>query len=176
MGGLRRRPARLLLLLAVAGGVAILSGRHGEEPPGDPPLLGLSAEEVVGVRIEEGSRELRAVRAAGGWRVEAPAISRPGASDAVPEMIAALVGLVAVDAFARDDLDRRALGLDPPRARVTLTRAGGAAPIVLLLGDFVPTGGSVYGALESDPRIFQIGAMVVSDLERVFYLASQPLQ
>ncbi len=167
------RPGLLFLLLLVVGGAAILTGRREPTPPDEPALLGLRGEEIVGIRIEAGSRRFRAVRSGAGWRIEEPAATRPGANGVVAEMVDALVRLVPVDVFARDGVDRHGLGLDPPRARVTLTRTGGAASIVLLLGDFVPTGGSVYGVLGGDSRIFLIGAMVVSDLERAFYLASE---
>ena len=77
---------------------------------------------------------------------------------------------VPLDTFTRPELSRRAFGLDPARARIELRRRTAEEPIVLLLGDFVPTGGGVYAALRSDPRIFQIGAVVVSEISKAFYL------
>jgi len=103
------------------------------------------------------------------WRIEAPLAARPDAPAAVAEMVDVLAALVPVDTFERREIDRRALGIEPPRARIEIDVRGRAEQVVLLLGDDVPTGGSVYGALAWERSIHQIGAGIVSEMEKAFY-------
>ena len=168
------RPVTLLGVLAAVSALALALEQGKRPEPVEPRLLDLRVEQVTGIRIEEDGRELRAVRGEEGWQVEMPGDTRPGASTAVADMVRAVTGLIPVDTFARGDIRPGDLGLDPPRVRVTLTLDGGAPSVTLLFGDFVPTGGSVYATIAGDPRVFQIGAMVMSDIERTFYLALEP--
>jgi len=87
-------------------------------------------------------------------------------------MVEFLVALAPVDTFERRGIRRAEFGLEPARARIELEVRDREEPLVLLLGDYVPTGGSVYGGLASERQIHQIGALVVSEMEKVFYLTS----
>jgi len=163
------RPLGLLVVLTVVVATAIALERLRPAVPREVPLLGIRADDVVAVRIEEGTRELQAVRQGDAWRVEVPPGARPDAGAAVAEMVGVLVELVPLDTFVRQEIDRRAFGIKPARVRIQLGVRGSAEPVVLLLGDYVPTGGSVYCALASDQRIHQIGAIIMSELEKAFY-------
>lgn len=165
----RSRLLSLLALLVVVVGIALVLEFLGPVVRPEASLLGIRADDVVGIRVMENARELRATRLGETWHVQTPSVTRPAAPAAVAEMVHALSALVPVDTFQREEIDMRALGIDPPRARIELDIRGRAGQVVLLLGDYVPTGGSVYGVLASDPRIHKIGAAVVSEIEEAFY-------
>jgi hypothetical protein len=168
----RRRPSRLVLLLgtlAVVAAGALLLERARPERSADTPVLGAAAADVVAVRVEEAGRRLWAVREPDGWRVDEPLPARDGADEAVADLVNAIVAMVALDSFTRRDLDRRALGLEPPRARIEITLSGRSKPIVLVLGDIAPSGGSVYGAVDGDPRVFRVGALIASEIENAMH-------
>jgi hypothetical protein len=166
-----RRTLRLLALF-VAVGAAALAWERGRAPaPPDPPLLSLAARNVVGLRVRMGTRRLDAVREGDGWRIVQLPSARPAASAAVATLVDALVAIVPVDAFARQEIDRGALGLVTGRARIELDTAKSRNAAVLILGDYAPTRGSVYAALASDPRIFLLGALIVGRIEAAFHRA-----
>jgi hypothetical protein len=166
------RPFGLLVVLAVLGATALFLERQRPLAPSPSPLLGVRADDVVGIRIQEGGRELRAVRTGAVWRVEIPSAVRPDGLAAVASMVEFLTALTPVDTFERPEIEREEFGLEPARARIELDVGDREEPLVLLLGDYVPTGGSVYGGLASERQIHQIGALVVSEMEKVFYLTS----
>ncbi len=173
----RRRPSRPILLLgtlAVVAGGALLLERTRPGRSTEPPVLGVAAADVVAVRVEEAGRRLWAVRERDGWRVEQPAAARAGAGEAVADLVNAIVAMVALDSFRRPGLDRRTLGLEPPRARIEVTLSDRGAPIVVALGDLTPSGGSVYGAVDGDPRVFRIGALIASEIENALYRVWPP--
>jgi hypothetical protein len=163
------RPVVLLGVLAVAVAGALLLERARPRRPTDTPVLAVAAADVVAVRVQEGGRELRAVRDPNGWRADVPSPARPGSSEAIGDLVNAIVAMVALDAFTRSDLDRRALGLEPPRARIEITLASRSEPIGLALGDYTPSGGSVYGAVDGDRRIFRIGALIANEVENALH-------
>lgn len=166
------RPLGLLVVLAVLVATAFFLERLRPTVPSRPPLLGIRADDVIGIRVQEGGRELRAVRSDKVWRVETPATARPDGPVAVAGMVDFLAALSPVDTFERREIEREEFGMEPARARIELEVRDRREPLVLLLGDYVPTGGSVYGGLASERRIHQIGALVVSEMEKLFYLTS----
>lgn len=166
----RRRLLALLVVLAVVVTTALVLERSRPSAPTDTALLGIRADDIVAIRVREGTRELRAARPGAVWCIEAPLAARPDAPAAVAEMVDVLAALVAVDTFERGETGRRDFGLEPARARIEIDVRGRAEQVVLLLGDYVPTGGSVYGALASERSIHQIGAGIVSEIEKAFYL------
>jgi hypothetical protein len=168
----RRRPSRLVLLLgtlAVVVAGALLLERTRPQRTADRPVLGAAAADVVAVRVEEAGRRLRAVREPDGWRVDQPSPARAGSDEAVADLVNSIVAMVALESFTRRDLDRRSLGLEPPRARIEITLSGRREPIVLVLGDIAPSGGSVYGAVDGDPRVFRVGALIASEIENAIH-------
>ena len=55
--------------------------------------------------------------------------------DTLPAKLATALGRLEADDFAADDVKPETTGLDHPRATLTITpTAGGAAPVVLLVG------------------------------------------
>jgi hypothetical protein len=171
-----RRPLKLLVVLLLAVAAAVALERRRPTVPPEPPVLGIRADHVTAVRVQYGPRELRAKRDGSSWRVEAPSPAGRAAPAAVAELVVMLADLVATDTFERPELDRRTLGLAPARARIELETRGAAEPVVLLLGDYVPTGGSVYCALSGDSRIHQVGALLVTEIEKAFYRATETQQ
>jgi hypothetical protein len=162
------RPVLLLGTLAVVMAGALLLERTPERSV-ETPVLAVAAGDVVAIRVEEAGRRLTAVRERDGWRVDEPSPARAGAGETVANLVNAVVAMVALDVFTRPDLDRRALGLEPPRARIELTLSGRRDPIVLVLGDIAPSGGSVYGALGDDSRVFRVGALIASEIENALH-------
>jgi hypothetical protein len=168
----RRRPSTPVLLLGILAAVvagALLIERGRPQRSAEMPVLAIAAADVVAVRVEEGERELRAAREQDGWRVDVPSPARAGSSEAIADLVNAIVATVALDSFRRPDLDRRVLGLEPPRARIEIMLASRSEPMVLALGDYTPSGGSVYGALDGDPRVFLIGALIASEIENALH-------
>jgi hypothetical protein len=171
----RRRPLWLLGLLALVAGAALVIERWRAPvtAPERARVLPLAAEHVTAIRVRAGTRELRAARDAGGWRVEAPAAAGPQGPAAVAALVDALARLVPLDTIGRRR-QRREFGLDPARVQVELWTARDAAPVVLLLGDYAPTGGSVYAALAADGAIHRVGSVIDSEIDRAFYLSRPP--
>ncbi len=166
------RPARLaIVLVSVVAGALVIELR-GREAGEEAPVLGIAAESITGLRVETGNRRLAAVRAGSTWRVLDPTPAAPRAVEAVGALADALARVVAIDTFTRAEVDRGELGLEPPRMRVTVELDGGRAPVVLRLGDFVPTGGSVYASIDGDPRVLQIGALLATEVERTLHIAT----
>jgi hypothetical protein len=60
--------------------------------------------------------------------------------------------------------DRRQYGLDPAQVALDISVKGGTRQ--LLLGDDTPTGGNVYAALSTDPRVFTIAGYQKSSLAK----------
>ena len=170
----RRRLLGLLIVLTVVVTTALVLERLRPGAPAQTSLLGIRPDDVVAIRVREGARELRAARPGAAWHIEAPLAARPDAPAAVAEMVGVLAALVPVDTFEPGEVDRRDFGLEPARARIEIDVRGRAEQVVLLLGDYAPTGGSVYGALASERSIHQIGAGIVSEIEEAFYLTFPP--
>jgi hypothetical protein len=168
----RRRSRTLLGVLVVVSAGAIGLELWKPMTPAERPVLGVTAADVRAIHVREGERELRATRTADGWRIESPPGAGPGSGETVEAMVATLVSMVALDEFVRPELDRRTIGLEPPRVVVELTVRGRETAMELRLGDYTPTGGSVYGALTSDPRILQVGAAIAGEVERALYRVS----
>jgi hypothetical protein len=163
------RPLRLALVLTALCAIAV-AWEQGRRPDrAVPRLLTVAPGDIIGIRVRMGTHRLHAVRDRDAWRIVYPPVSRPGAPAAVAALVESVAGLVPVDAFERRDIDRRALGVEPGRARIELDTRAGADVVVIRLGDHVPTGGSVYAVLSSDPRIFQLGALIVSEIEAAFF-------
>jgi hypothetical protein len=142
--------------------------RSGPESVHGPRVLRMRADSVRSIEIHAGKHQVVAVRAPAGWQLDhrpAP----PAAGEALDSLVDTLAGLRAVDAF-RPERGAQ-LGLDPPAATITLRTA--RRELVLRLGGPNASGGSVYAERRGHPRVFLVGAGLLSALERVFYQADQ---
>jgi hypothetical protein len=167
----------LLLLLVLAAGVLVLIVEAPPRPSGPasargPRVLRLRPASVKRLEIRTRTRELAAVHTPSGWQLDgAPASA--GVSDALDGLVEALAELRAVDAFRPGD--RTALGIDTPD--VTITLRTGRRERRLRLGASNASGSALYAERDGHPRVFLVGAGVLSAIERVFYqrdLATPP--
>jgi len=149
-----RRPARVTGLEAV----------HGHRVFGT-----LHARAVREISVTFAARRFVASPHADGWDVDGRR-AEPTTADALTDLREALVRLRAVDVFR--PRDGAAYGLDHPRATIVLRTARGERR--LALGDLNAVGSTVYARREGDPRVLQVGTLVLSQLERVFFHRDHP--
>jgi hypothetical protein len=116
----RGRLLGFLIVLAVVVATALVLERLQPRAPVQASLLGIRADDVVAIRVREGTPELRAARPGKVWRIEAPLAAGADAPAAVAEMVDALAALVPVDSFERGEAGKRDFGLDPSRARIEI--------------------------------------------------------
>ncbi len=119
---------------------------------------------VRGVDLMLQGDRLQAQRTPDGWDVDGRPAT-PGTDAALDDLVATLLGLRAVDVFR--DRDGASYGLDRPRATIDLETSGG--PRRLVIGDPNATGGSFYARRVGDARILQVGALLLTEVGRVFY-------
>jgi hypothetical protein len=114
--------------------------------------LPFSPAAVAEVRIEGGpaGAQVRLVRGRPGWRVAAPA-EGPADGEAVERLLAALSAVRPRATVEQPASTLGAVGLDPPRARVTLVLERGAS-LVLDLGDDHPFDRSVHARVRRERR------------------------
>jgi len=158
------------VLAVVAGLGALLAyAVRAPEPAPRPALRGhrvfrVPPATVRGLELVLDDRRLAAERTAYGWTIADRPVE-PATADALTDLVARLDQLRAVDVFR--PRDTASYGLDRPRATITLRTGRGARR--LLLGTLNAAGGALYARRERDPRVMQVGALLLSDLERVFY-------
>lgn len=100
----------------------------------------------------------------GVWSVDGK-VANAGETAAIADLVELLTRMRAVDSFDSDDTTQFAL--DPPQATITLK--AGAREIQLALGGFNSTGTTVYGRIDGDPRMFQIGTQIMSSMQAVLF-------
>jgi hypothetical protein len=127
-------------------------------------VFGVGRHAVRGIDVVLDGRRFSARRTAGGWETDGRPASAATA-DALHDLQDALVGLRSVDAFRARDTS--SYGLDPPRATIEVLTARGVRRVVL--GAMTSAGSAVYARRSGDPRVLQVGAGLLSALERVFY-------
>jgi hypothetical protein len=120
---------------------------------------------VRGVDVVLGERRFTARRAAGGWELDGEAAS-PHVAEALDDLVAALVALRAVDVFR--SRDGGSYGLDRPRATVVLHTRRGIRRVVL--GELNAAGSALYARRIGDPRVLLVGTLLLTEIERVFYM------
>ena len=164
---MRRTLLLLLLVLGAAALVLVVAPPHrqsGPESVRGPRVLRVPAAAVREIALRGATRELVAVRAPGGWRLDGrPATA--GQREALDALVETLVGLRAVDAFRPGD--RTALGLDPPAATIAVQTDRRTR--MLRLGAPNAGGSALYAEREGHPRVFLVGAGLLSAIDRVFY-------
>ncbi len=127
-------------------------------------LFAIDRAAVSGLEVTMGERHLAARRTAGGWELDGRAARAPE-NDALNDLVETLVGLRAVDAFRGGG--QAAFGLEPPRGTVDVVSARGR--LRLILGHPNAAGSTVYARREGDPRVFTVGALLLTEIERVFF-------
>ena len=131
-------------------------------PPRPPSPAAVPAAEGPGpsidsVRLDAGSRTVRATRSGEQWEVVEPADSRVP-SDLIAALVAAVLETPAESVSG--DADRLGdFGLETPWARLSFGRPG-APPVVLSLGSANPAETGVYGRLEGHPQVILVGLNV----------------
>jgi len=131
-------------------------------------VFGVARADVRGLEISVGERRVAARRTAGGWEI-AGRPARANEADALNDLLDTLVGLRAVDAFRRRD--QSSFGFDRPRAEIDLLTDRGRRR--LILGNLNAAASAVYARRERDPRVFTVGSLLLTEIERVF-VGDQP--
>jgi hypothetical protein len=144
----------------------------GPESVHGPRILRLRPAAVRAIEVEGDAGRLSATRTPEGWLLDGRPAPAP-AAEALDALAETLASVRALDAFRPGD--RQALGLDPPRATVTVrTRRGDQR---LRLGATNASGGALYVERDGHPRAFLVGTALLSSLDRVLYqrdLATSP--
>jgi hypothetical protein len=153
--GVSRRtvsPIQLVLLILLAGLVALLlKNRGAEEPPGEggpPGIPAFPTAEVQEILFRRGATNVRVVREADGfWIVE------PYRDRASEEMIAQSLKVASTLSPLRvlPDTAGASFGLAPPSAVWSCRWAGGRFAIEL--GDSIPAGGGRYARRSGSPKL-----------------------
>ena len=164
-------PPRTLALAAVAalGLGLVLSVRAPITPRGRDAARGhrlFNGERrgVRGIELELDGRNLASTRAADGWNVDGRPVA-PQTAEALGDLLDTLLALRAVDVFRTSDV--AAFGLTQPRGTITVVT--GWSRRRLLVGGLNAAGSAFYARREGDPRVLQVGTLVLSEVERVFY-------
>ena len=137
-------------------------GAHG------PRVLPVAPAAVRAVVVRYATVAVAAQRTDAGWAFDGRPAS-PRAAEALDALVAQLARLRAVDAFRAGDLAQ--FGLAPPEGAITVTTASGARSVAL--GRFSTTGGAIYARREGHPRVFLLGAGLLSSIERVRFQRAQ---
>ena len=144
--------------------VAVVRRPERARPPGERGhrVFSVAADAVRGLDLAVDDRRLSARRARDGWIVDgAPATA--ATARALDDLVATLAGLRAVDVFR--DRDGAAYGLDQPRATIAVVTDGASQR--LDIGAANAASSALYARRAGDPRMLQVGALLVTELERV---------
>jgi hypothetical protein len=158
-----------VVVLAALGGVLYWSQHHkpAEESaavPSSPApvIVKINPAEVSQLVIKQ-KEPVTLKKTNGQWQITEPK-SYPADQEAVAGVLSTLSGLNADRIVEEKVSDRKQYGLDPALVELDVTVKDGTRQ--LLLGDDTPTGGDVYAALTTDPRIFTIASYQKSSLAK----------
>jgi hypothetical protein len=180
------KPRTLLVLLVLVLGLGAFIWFYERKLPsseerveiGKKVFNQLQKDEVTAVAIESAKGTVRLERAGpakpaktkkGGvsaepaveWRIARPFASRAD-SFAVDRLLQAVTGLEKTRTL--DAVDRKAVGLDKPRATVRLTT--GAGERVLRLGAEVPPGGTLIAGVEGRKGAYVVSDSILAEVEK----------
>jgi hypothetical protein len=127
-------------------------------------VFGLAHAAVRGLDVTLGTRSFSARRAGRGWELDGRAAS-PREAEALDDLLDALVGLRAVDVFR--PREAASYGFDRPAATIEVHTPRGVRRLVL--GGMNSAGSALYARRIADPRVLQVGTLLLTELERVFY-------
>src|SRR5262249_38677445 len=111
---------------------------------------------AIGITNEHGT--LRLEKQGDTWKV-----TQPLASDAHKDAVEGLVNsleIARVDRRLGAGEDRKAYGLDPPKATVVVETTAAGEPPRLLIGDGSPIGGSFYALLPGTNEVAVVGSSI----------------
>jgi hypothetical protein len=158
-----------VVVLATLGGVLYWSQHHkpAEESAAVPAstapvIVKINPADVSQLTIKQ-KEPVTLKKTNGKWQITEPK-SYPADQEVVAGVLSTLSGLNADRVVDEKTSDRRQYGLDP--AQVELDMSGTDGTRQLLLGEDTPTGGDVYAALATDPRIFTIASYNKSSLAK----------
>jgi len=124
---------------------------------------------VRGLVVVLEERRFSARRVGEGWELDGQTAS-PESAAALDDLLGSLIGLRAIDSFRSRDTST--FGLDRPRATIEVLTTRGMRR--LTLGAMNSTASAFYARREGNPRVLQIGALLLTELERVFYTRDRP--
>ena len=168
------RRTLLLAALVVLGAVLVLVVQAPVRPTGPESVrghrvLGVAASVVRGIDAVLEGRRFSSRRGPSGWEIDGQPASRE-TSEALDDLLQALVDLRAVDVFR--PRDAASYGLDSPRA--TLEVATGRGVRRLVIGAANAAGSAFYARREGSPRVVEVGTLLLSEIERVFFTRDGP--
>jgi hypothetical protein len=166
-----RRTAALLGLVLL-GAVLVVLVRPPERPP--PPgerghrIFRVRPDAVRGIDVTVGERSFSARRSGDGWAIDGkPADAHT--AEALGDLVTTLATLRAVDVFRHEDPSH--FGLEQPSGTITLVTTRGERR--LTLGTHNLASSALYARRDGDPRLLQVGTLLLSALDRVFYRRAQ---
>jgi hypothetical protein len=136
--------------------------RTGPEAVRGHRVLPVAPADVRTIALELDGRRLTAERVDGRWAIDG-ARAAPRAADALDDLVETLATLRAVDVFRSRDAD--SYGLDSPRGAIDVVSARGARRR-LVLGGLNAAGAALYARRDGDPRVLQVGTLVLTEMER----------
>lgn len=159
----------IALALFVGLGVWVWFGERGEvrEKGVAPPvseLVGIKADEVTRVEVQNAGKTIVLAKAGKEWRVEQPIQAR--ADDAqVQQMLDGLLKGTLDHVVEEKVSDFKEYGLDKPEFQITLTDAKGRKK-VLQTGAKDPRGFSFYARTTDRPELFLVNSYSVEEIQK----------
>ena len=140
-------------------------------PPGERGhrIFRASPGAVRGIDVALGERHFAARRTADGWTIDGRSADKR-VTDALVDLSHTLTTLRAVDVFRHEEPSH--FGLDDPTGTITLSTARGEQRLVL--GSHNSASTTLYARRDDDPRLLQVGTLLLSSLDRVFYCRDRP--
>ena len=158
-----------VVVLATLGGVLYWSQHHNpaEEsaavPASTAPMIVKINPADVSQLIIKQKEPVTLKKTNGQWQITEPK-PYPADQEAVAGVLSTLSGLNADRIVEEKASDRKQYGLDPAQVELDIGVKGSTRQ--LLLGDDTPTGGNVYAALATDPRVFTVASYQKSSLAK----------
>jgi uncharacterized protein DUF4340 len=123
-----------------------------------PPILKVDEGSITKLELKKkAAAPIVLIKASSGqWQITAPQPVRADDST-VASMLSTLSSLNSERVVEDKAADLKRYGLDEPAVEVDLIEKDNKSQS-LLIGDDTPTGGAVYAALKSDPRVFTIAS------------------
>ena len=115
------------------------------------------------LEVTLGDRRFAARRTADGWEIDGRPAS-PRTAEALGDLVVTLARLRAIDVPAAR---RASYGLDHPRGTIVVDMARDRRRLVL--GSPNAAASALYARRDGDPRVIQVGIMLLSEIERVFF-------
>jgi hypothetical protein len=159
-----------VVVLAMLGGLLYWSQHH--TPAAEtaalpastaPVILKVNPADVTELVIKQ-KEPVTLKKTNGKWQITEPK-PYPADQEAVAGVLSILSGLNADRVVEEKTSDRKQYGLDPAETELDISGKDSTTR-KLLLGDDTPTGGDVYAALSTDPRVFTIASYSKTSLAK----------